>query len=83
MHGLAFDSSKCAVLKDAVLCRPYNGLKVKAALDQHRNMALASFTYKVPKDGKHTQLKADISLPMESLSRKAPPQVILGIKWNF
>jgi hypothetical protein len=61
--------------------RPYNGLKVKAAFDQHRNMALASVTYQVPKDGKHTQLKADISMPVDNM--KAPPRLVLGIKWNF
>ena len=64
-----------------MLCRPYNGLKVKAAFHQRRNMASASLTYLVPKDGKHTQLTANISMPVESM--KAPPHLILGIKWNF
>ena len=63
------------------VCRPYNGLKVEAAFDQQKSAALASVTYLLPKDGKHTQLKADIMMPVKSL--RSVPQVILGIKWHF
>ena len=65
----------------AFVCRPYNGLKIQAAFDQQRNAALASLTYLLPKDGKHTQLKADIMMPAKSL--RSIPQVVLSIKWHF
>ena len=65
----------------AFVCRPYNGLKIMAAFDQQKNAARASVTYLLPKDGKHTQLRADIIVPAKSL--KSVPEVILGIKWHF
>jgi len=60
------------------VCRLFNRLKVKAALDQQEDQAMISMTY-MPADGKRTVVKADVT--MDSLRSVA--QVVLGIKWHF